>query len=127
MSDKSCRYAIRKSARMGVTIEEVHDEAFADDYYAQLQNVFAKQSLAPTYDKRRVQLLLKHVLPTGNILLLRAAIPPDAASPPAFSWAQTGSPFSGVMQVGGKISISRPMRACTGMPSSIGKPACAIL
>ena len=75
MSEKSCRYSIRKSARLGVVIEEARDEAFADDYYAQLQDVFAKQSLVPTYDKRRVQCLIKHLLPTGNILLLRARDP----------------------------------------------------
>ena len=71
-SSKSCRYSLRKAAKLGVTIEESSDAAFADEYYAQLEEVFASQALVPTYDKRRVQLLLKHMLPTGNLLLLRA-------------------------------------------------------
>jgi hypothetical protein len=72
MSAKSCRYCIRKSAKEGVVIEEAFDEGFADDYYAQLKDVFAKQGLVPTYDADRTRLLIKHLLPTGNLLLLRA-------------------------------------------------------
>jgi hypothetical protein len=75
MSSKSCRYCIRKAEKLGVVIEEAYDEGFADDYYAQLCDVFAKQSLIPTYGKRRVQLLIRHLLPTGNLLLLRAREP----------------------------------------------------
>jgi len=75
MSAKSCRYSIRKAEKLGVVIEEAHDEGFADDYYAQLRNVFAKQGLVPTYGKQRVQSLIRHLLPTGNLLLLRAREP----------------------------------------------------
>lgn len=67
-----CRWRIRKAAKRGVTIEEAHDTAFADEYYAQLEEVFAKRRLTPTYDKRRIQALLEHLLPTGMLLLLRA-------------------------------------------------------
>ena len=55
-----------------MTIEEADDPEFADDYYAQLRDVFAKQALVPTYDKARVVELIRHVLPTGRLLLLRA-------------------------------------------------------
>ena len=70
--DGSCRTSVRKAAKCGVTIEEAHDIAFADEYYAQLQDVFARQRLIPTYPKARVRALLEHLLPTGNLLLLRA-------------------------------------------------------
>lgn len=70
--DGACRRCIRKAGRAGITIEEAQDFAFADEYYAQLEDVFAKQRLVPTYPKRRVQALLEHLLPTGNLLLLRA-------------------------------------------------------
>ena len=72
LSSKSCRYSIRKAAKLGVVVEEAHDDAFAEDYYAQLVEVFANQSLTPTYGIERVRLLIKHLLPTGNLLLLRA-------------------------------------------------------
>ena len=75
MSSKSCRYCIRRAEKLGVIIEEASDEAFADDYHMQLCDVFAKQSLVPTYDKERVQTLIRHLLPTGNLLLLRAREP----------------------------------------------------
>jgi hypothetical protein len=68
----ACRRCIRKAEKSGVIIEEVNDLEFADEYYAQLEDVFAKQSLRPTYGIGRVRRLLEHLLPTGRILLLRA-------------------------------------------------------
>ena len=67
----SCRTSIRKAQREGVTVEAATDEAFADDYYGQMVEVFGKQGLRPTYGVERVRLLMKHLLPTGNLLLLR--------------------------------------------------------
>ncbi len=67
-----CRRCIRKAEKVGVQIEEAKDESFADDYYSQLQDVFAKQGLVPTYSKERVQALIRYLLPTGNLLLVRA-------------------------------------------------------
>ena len=75
MSSKSCRYCIRKAEKLGVVVEEADDAAFADEYYAQLLDVFAKQDLVPTYGVGRVQALIRHLLPTGNLLLLRAREP----------------------------------------------------
>ena len=74
-SSKSCRYSIRKAAKEGIVIEEASDNDFAEEYYAQLKDVFAKQNLVPTYGLDRVQLLIKHLFPTGNLLLLRARDP----------------------------------------------------
>jgi len=68
----ACRRCIRKAARCGVVIEEAHDARFASDYYEQMQEVFARQGLAPTYPIERVQALIRHVGPTGNLLLVRA-------------------------------------------------------
>lgn len=68
----SCRRCIRKAHKSGVVIEQAHDLAFADDYYAQLQDVFAKQSLVPSYGLERVRALIRCLQPTGHLLLLRA-------------------------------------------------------
>jgi CelD/BcsL family acetyltransferase involved in cellulose biosynthesis len=68
----ACRRAIRKSQKEGVIIEEASGEEFADEYYAQLEDVFAKQSAAPTYDVNRVRELIRALEPTGRLLLLRA-------------------------------------------------------
>jgi hypothetical protein len=70
--DSACRRCIRKAEKSGVTIEEAHDLAFADEYYEQLKEVFAKQGLVPTYDVSRVRALIKYVEPTGCLLLVRA-------------------------------------------------------
>jgi CelD/BcsL family acetyltransferase involved in cellulose biosynthesis len=71
----ACRRCIRKAEREGVVIEEADDAGFVDDYYAQLQDVFAKQGLVPTYPKERVQALIDCLAPTGRLLLLRARAP----------------------------------------------------
>jgi CelD/BcsL family acetyltransferase involved in cellulose biosynthesis len=73
--DSACRRCIRKAEKGGVTIEEAHDLAFADEYYQQLVDVFAKQKLVPTYTVDRVLTLIKHLEPAGRILLLRARDP----------------------------------------------------
>jgi hypothetical protein len=70
--DPACRRCIRKAEKSGVHLEIATDESFADDYYSQLQDVFAKQHLVPTYSLERVRGLIRHLLPTGNLLLVRA-------------------------------------------------------
>lgn len=73
--ESSCRRAIRKSIKSGVTIEEGRPEGFADEHYALLLNVFAKQGLTPSYGVERVQRLIDHCHGDGNLLLLRALKP----------------------------------------------------
>ncbi|MFK5949814.1 MAG: GNAT family N-acetyltransferase [Methylococcales bacterium] len=65
------RRGIRKAAKSGVTVEVATDIDFADDYYAQLEDVFAKRSLRPTYSIERVRSLIRHLQPAGQLLLLR--------------------------------------------------------
>jgi hypothetical protein len=68
----ACRRCVRKAEKSGVTIEEAHDLDFADEYYEQLKDVFAKQGLVPTYGVERVRSLIRNLEPTGRILLVRA-------------------------------------------------------
>jgi hypothetical protein len=71
----ACRRCIRKAAKVGVTVEEAADPGFAQDYLAQLREVYAKQSLVPSYDEERVRELIRWLGPTGRVLLLRARNP----------------------------------------------------
>ncbi|PYX29073.1 MAG: amino-acid racemase [Acidobacteria bacterium] len=73
--ESACRRCVRKAEKLGVKIEESHDLAFADDYYEQLKDVFAKQNLVPTYSVERVRSLVRNMAPTGNVLLIRARDP----------------------------------------------------
>jgi CelD/BcsL family acetyltransferase involved in cellulose biosynthesis len=68
----TCRTAIRKAEKSGVVVEQAHGEAFADEYYAQLRDVFAKQSLQPPYSLDLVRELIRRLEPTNRLLLLRA-------------------------------------------------------
>jgi hypothetical protein len=70
--DSPCRRCIRKAEKSGVKIEQAHDKEFAAEYFEQLKDVFAKQNLVPTYGLHRVTKLIECLLPTGNLLLLRA-------------------------------------------------------
>ena len=71
----ACRRCIRKAEKSGVTVEEAHDDAFADDYYLQLTDVFGKQRLVPTYGVERVRALIRCLSRDGQVLLLRARDP----------------------------------------------------
>lgn len=71
----ACRRAIRKSEKGGVVVEEADPDGFADEYHAQLVDVFAKQGLVPTYSQERVRELVSCIHPTGRLLLLRARDP----------------------------------------------------
>jgi hypothetical protein len=71
----ACRRCVRKAEKSGVTIEHATDDAFADEYYAQLQDVFAKQGKVPTYPAERVRALVRHMRDGGNALLVRARAP----------------------------------------------------
>jgi hypothetical protein len=73
--DPACRRCIRKAEKSGVTIEEADDDAFADDYYAQLVDVFRKQGLVPTYGVERVRALIGCLSRSEQVLLLRARHP----------------------------------------------------
>jgi hypothetical protein len=68
----ACRRCIRKAEKSGVTIEEASDLEFADDYFAQLRDVFARQSMVPPYDAGRVRALIRTLHPSGRLLLVRA-------------------------------------------------------
>lgn len=67
----TCRRNIRK-ASSALVVRESTDAGFIDDYYSQLKEVFAKHSLVPTYSRERVTALVRHLQPTGDLLLLRA-------------------------------------------------------
>jgi hypothetical protein len=67
----ACRRAIRKSEKCGVTVEPASPDGFAEEYHAHLLDVFAKQELKPTYSPDRVQKLIDHVHPSGDLLLAR--------------------------------------------------------
>ena len=73
--ESACRRCVRKAEKSGVRIEVATDLRFAAEYYEQLQDVFAKQRLAPTYGRDRIEALVRHLLPSGNLLLLRALSP----------------------------------------------------
>ena len=70
--DSTGRNCIRKSIKNGVIIEQASDPGFADEYYAQYQDVMAKQSLSPSYSLDSLRKLINKLLPTGQMLLLRA-------------------------------------------------------
>ncbi len=67
-----CRSCVRKAERNGVIIAEASDMGFADEYYEQLKHVFAVKGLPPPFPVERVRDMLRFLLPTGRLLLLRA-------------------------------------------------------
>ncbi len=71
-----CRNFIKQFERRGATIEEATpNDDFAEEYYEQLLDVFAKQNLVPTYTVDKVKCLLKHLSKSNNIYCLRVKDP----------------------------------------------------
>lgn len=71
-----CRNFIKQFERRGATLEIAEpSDAFAEEYYEQLLDVFAKQNLVPTYTVDKVKRLLKHLGAAGNVLCLRVKDP----------------------------------------------------
>lgn len=66
------RNYVRQAMRRGLVIERATEASFADEYHAQLIDVFARQGLVPTYPVERVRHLIRTLQPTGQLLLLRA-------------------------------------------------------
>jgi hypothetical protein len=67
------RRRVRRAAEHEVAIEEAAgDDVFATEYYQQLEDVFGKQGLIPTYTLQTVRKFLQHLYPTGRLGLLRA-------------------------------------------------------
>ncbi len=61
------RNQVRKAVKSGVVVEEPKDvAAFLDEYYAQLQKVFQRQGLVPSYSKARLKHLYSHL--SGSIV-----------------------------------------------------------
>ncbi len=73
----ACRRAVRKSERVGVRVEEAHGVEFADEFYPQLLDVFAKQGRRPPFGIERVREMIRCVEPSGNLLMLRAVSAED--------------------------------------------------
>jgi hypothetical protein len=71
----ACRCNIRGAIKKGVVIEETTDPGFVDEYYAQYQEVMARKSVLPCYGLDFVRRMIEQLLPTGNLLLLRAKNP----------------------------------------------------
>lgn len=71
-----CRNFIKQFERRGATIEEAEpNDAFAEEYYEQLLDVFAKQDLVPTYTVGKVKCLLKHLSQADSVYCLRVKDP----------------------------------------------------
>src|SRR5215510_6881264 len=71
LESKSCRHAIRRARSHGLRVEPTDDPAVVDEYYSQLQEVFQRQGLVPTYDHDRVRTLWNYLHPASRLLALQ--------------------------------------------------------
>jgi len=73
-----CRNFIRQFERRGARIEvAAPDDLFAEQYYDQLKDVFAKQRLVPSYSVEKVKRLLRSLADSASVLCLRVLSPDD--------------------------------------------------
>lgn len=92
----SGRRDVRRAVRNGIVVHPV-DPGAADAVLARhrrhLEDAFAKRGLRPTYPASRTEALVRHLGPTGNLLLLEAR---TAQGEPAASGIFVGLPGSTV-------------------------------
>lgn len=72
------RRDVRRALRNGIEVEEVDPTDpgdFVAQYYGQLTEAFAKRAATPTFPIGRVHALVRHLGPTGRLVLLRARTP----------------------------------------------------
>jgi Acetyltransferase (GNAT) domain len=72
---RSTRWSIRKAERNGLSVEIAAPEGFAEEFYAQFAEVFAKQGLRPPYALGRVRAMIARCHPSGDLLLARVRGP----------------------------------------------------
>jgi CelD/BcsL family acetyltransferase involved in cellulose biosynthesis len=84
------RTYVRRAGRNGLTVEVATGLDFADDYHAQLTEVFARQGLAPTYGVERVRHLIRTVGRSDQLLLLRVRGPDGACVATGVSVGRNG-------------------------------------
>jgi len=65
------RNYIRQALRKGLYTEVASGPDFADEYHEQLKDVFTSKGLSPTYGVERVRMLIEHLQPSEQVLLLR--------------------------------------------------------
>lgn len=71
--EKSAKYSIKKAKKQGVVIRHASDVMqFSNHYYEQLQEVFERQGLKPTYTKDRILKLGQNLVLDETLLLLEA-------------------------------------------------------
>lgn len=76
-----CRNFIRQFERRGAVYERAEPNAeFASEYYKQLEDVFAKQGLVPTYGVEKVQHILSHLEDGETVLCQRIRDPETGES-----------------------------------------------
>lgn len=76
--EKSCKYSIKKALKNGVKVRQTSNIVqFAENYYNQLIEVFSKQGLKPTYEKKRIIDLAESLLLGKDILLYEAYLDDD--------------------------------------------------
>lgn len=92
------RRDVRRAVRNGIEVEVVDpaDPTFAAEHHAQVRQAFARRDQQPSFGVERVEALLRHLGPTGDLLALRARTPggevaatglfPGRAGGPAELW-----------------------------------------
>ena len=73
-----CRNFVKQFERRGARVEKAEpDEEFAEEYYRQLEDVFAKQKLVPTYEVDKVKCFLRNLAVNERVLCLKVISPED--------------------------------------------------
>ena len=76
----SARRNIRRAMRLGITVRFEDDEAFVDEHYDQVKEVFRRGGNAVPFGRERVLAYFRCMKASGNLLAVGAYLPDDSGN-----------------------------------------------
>lgn len=71
----SARRNIRRAERLGLVVRVERDDAFVDEHYDQLREVYLRRGHALPFSQRRVMECFRHLRDAGHLLALSVSLP----------------------------------------------------
>jgi D-aspartate ligase len=76
----SARRNVRRAAKLGLTVRFETDEAFVDEHFAQIEEVFARGGHSLPFTKRRVLEYFRHMKEGGHLVAVSVYMPDGATN-----------------------------------------------
>jgi hypothetical protein len=77
---ESARRNVKRAIKLGLTVRIEHEEAFVDEHYDQLREVYVRGGNVITFGKERVRLCFRHLAAAGRLVAASVYLPDGRTS-----------------------------------------------